>query len=140
MAKQVSQEKLDKITTRGEKKRAKKEIRQTNRAKKLAARKGLTEQQARGVMANRKQRRLEKFETAMGIREGVTTEKYNPTAGSGKYIESFSEMANSKPNMDISLANARKKIQENKINTQQQTDSPVNMKVLPITKRTSCKY
>ena len=41
MAKQVSGEKLKKIEARGSKRRANKEMRQTNRAKKLAARKGL---------------------------------------------------------------------------------------------------
>ena len=137
MAKQVSQEKLDKIAARGKKRRAKKETRQTNRTKKLAARKGITEEQASDIKANRKQRRLEKFQTAIGARQGVTTAK-------------------------IDLQSARKKMQENKVNTIQETTPPsgtvgnmvsqmdatktneTNSSVLrmvsPLTKRTSCKY
>jgi len=121
MAKQVSSEKLKKIEARGSKRRANKETRQTNRAKKFAARKGITEDQAKDIKANRKQRRLEKFETAMGIRQGVTTAK-------------------------IGLESARKKMQENKINTIQETapssetDFAFLKKVSPFTKRTSCKY
>ena len=137
MAKQVSQEKLDKIAARGEKRRAKKETRQTNRTKKLAARQGITEEQAADIKANRKQRRLEKFQTAIGTRQGVTTAK-------------------------IDLQSARKKMQENKVNTMQETTPPsdtvgnmfsqmdatktnekgpvIQMKASPLTKRTSCKY
>lgn len=142
MAKQVSGEKLRKIEARGNKKRANKEMRQTNRVKKLGARRGLTEEQARGVKANRKQRRLEKFETAMGIREEVSTQKYNPTAGSGKYVKSFGKMANDVSNMKIGLMDAKKQMQENKNIISQETkpESPVSMKVSPFTKRTSCKY
>lgn len=145
MAKQVSGEKLRKIEARGNKKRANKEMRQTNRVKKLGARKGLTEEQARGVKANRKQRRLEKFETAMGIREEVSTQKYNPTAGSGKYVKSFGKMANDVSNMKIGLMDAKKQMQENKVNTMQETTPSsetlvLGKKVSPFTKKTSCKY
>ena len=146
MAKQVSGKKLRRIEARGNKKRANKEMRQTNRVKKLAARKGLTEEQARGVKANRKQRRLEKFETAMGIREGVSTQKYSPTAGSGKYVKSFGKMANDVSNMKIGLMDAKKQMQENKNIISQETKPTFGTQeknpftATPFTKRTSCKY
>ena len=146
MAKQVSGEKLKKIEARGNKRRAKKETRQTNRVKKLAARRGLTEEQARGVKANRKQRRLEKFETAIGTRQGVTTEKYSPTAGSGKYVKSFGKMADEAANMKVSLMDAKKQMQENKSIISQETKPTFGAQeknpftASPLTKKTSCKY
>ena len=158
MAKQVSGEKLRKMEARGNKRRANKETRQTNRAKKLGARKGLTEKEAKDLKANRKQRRLEKFETSLGIRQGVTTEKYKPegrTAGDIRkesYAKSFGKMANDVSNMKIGLMDAKKQMQENKNIINQETKptfgtqeknpftAAVKMKVSPFTKRTSCKY
>ena len=138
MAKEVSQEKLDKIKAKGSKKRAAKETRQSNRVKKLAARKGISEGQAKEVKANRKQIRKEKFETAMGIREGVTTQKYKPTAGSAnKYATSFQNMADTKFNTFFS----KNKLSENaKLRGQEQNESPVGKIVTPFTMKTSCKY
>ena len=138
MAKEVSQEKLDKIKAKGSKKRAAKETRQSNRVKKLAARKGISEGQAKEVKANRKQIRKEKFETAMGIREGVTTQKYKPTAWSAnKYATSFQNMADTKFNTSFS----KNKLSENaKLRGQEQNESPVGKIVTPFTMKTSCKY
>ena len=152
MAKQVSGEKLRKIEARGNKKRANKEMRQTNRAKKLGARKGLTEKEAKDLKANRKQRRLEKFETALGVRQGVTTEKYKPkgrTAADIKkesYAKSFGKMANDVSNMKIGLMEAKKQMQENKTIISQETKPTFGTQeknpftATPFTKRTSCKY
>ena len=138
MAKEVSQEKLDKIKAKGSKRRAAKETRQSNRIKKLAARKGISEGQAKGIKANRKQRRKEKFETAMGIREGVTTQKYKPTAGSAnKYATSFQNMADTKFNTSFS----KNKLSENeKLRGQEQSESSLFKKATPFTMKTSCKY
>jgi hypothetical protein len=147
MAKKVSGEKLRKIEARGNKRRAEKETRQNNRVKKLGARKGLTEKEAKDLKANRKQRRLEKFETSLGIRQGVTTEKYKPegrTAGDIRkesYAKSFGKMANDVSNMKIGLMDSNNKLSENvKLREQEQNESPLDKIVTPFTMKTSCKY
>lgn len=70
MAKKVSQAKLDKISARREKRAANKATRKDNRTKKLAARKGISESQAKDLQANRKQR-FQEF--AQGGLEGIKT-------------------------------------------------------------------
>lgn len=133
MAKQVSQSKLDKIAARGEKRFERKTNRKSNRAKKIAARKGISEKEAGQLMKNRKQRRIEKFETAMGIREGVTTQKFEPVRGLAAARAKFQQ----NKQLQNEAVEASKKITPENWG---KFDTQLKNIVSPLTKRTSCKY